>query len=240
MKVGNFRIIGVMVVGCLVISVLGTTRSAYGDVVALYDFPGSQGTALPSASTDSESSSSASGLNIGPGLQGGSSQSTSGISSLTGNPVNALYLRRTNNSTEQYAVEWDKYVTFTVTPTTELSFTSLSFDYYRQTSDAATNFALRTDANGDNFTTTIASGTMSGVSTWNAAELDITGVSSLQNVTTATTFHLYVWGSSLETAISRYDNIELNATLVPEPTSLALLGVGSLFIMRRKRRETNI
>lgn len=223
---------------------LGFALPVHGAVIAVYDFPGSQGTTLPSASTDSDAGSTAGSLSLAPYLapSGGfnpSGTTSSGISSSSGNPVNSLFLRTTNNSTEANAVLFDKYFTFTLTSSTALNFTSLDFDYFRQATTSATSFALRTNAGGDNFSTTVASGSLTGTGAWNSISMDLTGVLGLQNITSATTFRVYIWGSSGASAdaqITRFDNIELNALAVPEPGTYALLSLAGIVVLLRRQR----
>lgn len=211
--------------------------AAQADVIALYNFPPGQGTTLPSASTASSPLAVAADLSLGDGFPTISDQ-PSGISSSSGNPVNSLFLRQTNNSTETLAVDFNKYITFSVTPSSSLNMTSLDFDYFRNSGNSATDFALRTNADGDNFTTTIASGTMSGSSTWTGVPLDLTGVSDLQNIGSGVEFRLYVWGANANSDIVRFDNIALNAVAVPEPgTFAAILGLGALLLVSRRLRR---
>lgn len=211
------------------------TLSSPGTVVALYDFPGIQGTTLPSASTDSEASSTAGDLNLGAGLPLTGTNS-SGISNSSGNPVNSLFLRNVNNSTEGNAVTGNKYITFSVTPSSALNFTSLSFDYFLASASSAEFFALRSDAGGDNFTTTIASGTLTTINAWTAnTPLDLSSVTSLQNTGSTVNFRFYVWGAAAITDITRFDNITLNASVVPEPGTTMLFGLGSIALLVWRR-----
>lgn len=217
--------------------------TANADVIALYNFPSSQGTTLPSASSVSSSLATAGGLDLGAGFPTDSGQ-TSGISSSSGNPANSLFLRQANNSTETFAVNADKYITFSLTPSSAVDFTSIEFDYRRDSGSSATDYALRSDAGGDNFSTNIGSGTMSGAGTGSftsASPLDLSIVGSLQNISSAVEFRLYIWGADSDSAITRFDNIEVNATLIPEPGAFALIAsaAGLLLISFRRLRKAH-
>ncbi|WFB35159.1 PEP-CTERM sorting domain-containing protein [Kiritimatiellota bacterium B12222] len=219
----------------ILLSLLGVGLMAHASmVVAQYDFPGDQGVSLPSASTDTDTTSTASGLSLGAGLPttGGS---PSGISIVTGNPVNALFLRNTNNSTEAYAMSAERYITFTITPNETLSFTSLAFEYYRDSETSANQYSLRSSA--DTYGSTIANGSMTGTGSFTPASIDLSSTLNLQNVSTATTFRLYIWGAGDTGKISRYDNIQLLA--IPEPSSVLMLGLGFIFVGVTMRRRSS-
>ncbi len=68
--------------------------------------------------------------------------------------------------------------------------------------------------------------------------VDLSGV-AFQNLTNTTlTFRIYTMDdSTVNTRVNIFDNVELfgTVTVVPEPTSLALLGMGGLTMLRRRR-----
>jgi hypothetical protein len=171
-----------------------------------------------------------------------SGNARSGISTTSGNPINCLFTRGTDDTDEASAVANSKYFSLTLTPgsgqTIDLS--SLTFDYRRDASSSASTGILRTDAGGDGFTTDVGgSFSMTGTSTstfTTGPTLDLSGVASLQNVTLPVTFRIYIFGGTKDTAVTRYDNIAFNGT-VPEPTTagvLCLAGMG-LTLARRRR-----
>ena len=137
----------------------------------------------------------------------GAGITTGGISTTSGNPPNCLFARAVNNTTEAFAISGNKYITCTVTPGSTLSFKSISFDYSRDSSASATNFSVRSSA--DNYAATIGSGTLTALNSWTAAEIDLSSVAALQNVSTAKTFRIYFWGGTDQTTVTRFDNIKV-------------------------------
>ena len=198
-------------------------------IVAQYDFPASAGTTLPSASTDSDSGSTASSLSVNSALGG------SGISSTSGNLANCLFLKGPNNSTEALAFSNTKFITFDVTPTTDgLSYSSLSFDYYRDTTASATSYALYASTGTFTSGSHIAVGTLSGTGVWNSVSLPLSSIPSLQNVTGKETFRMYFWGAGDTGTPTRFDNIVVS---VPEPASIVSTGLLGLTLLGVRRRR---
>lgn len=67
--------------------------------------------------------------------------------------------------------------------------------------------------------------------------IDLSSVASLQGVTGTTEFRFYLYdNSNSQSRINRVANVTLDGDVVPEPTSLALLGLGGLCMMSRRRR----
>jgi hypothetical protein len=152
-------------------------------------------------STDSDAGSTAGSMAFGAGI------TTGGISTTSGNPPNCLFARAVNNTTEALAISGNKYITCTVTPGSTLSFKSIAFDYSRDSAASAANFSVRSSA--DNYAATIGSGTLTALTTWTAAEIDLSAVAGLQNVSTAKTFRIYFWGGADLTTVTRFDNIKV-------------------------------
>jgi hypothetical protein len=145
-------------------------------------------------------------------------------------------LRQTSNSSEAFAFSAEKYISLTITPTAgaPLAIQSFSFDYRRDTASAGEFFFVRTDAGGDNFSTSVFSGELTappGTGAFTASgTLDLSGFAALQNIAAGTpvTLRIYFWGGSDGTAITRLDNLRFNGTYIPEPGAGLLLLLGAL------------
>ncbi|MBI1336287.1 MAG: PEP-CTERM sorting domain-containing protein [Phycisphaera sp.] len=160
----------------------------------------------------------------------------------------------TNNTTEYFRYSYQSLVddvlfdsdtlTFTVTPGggESLDFISLTFDGINYTGGAGVShyiYSTLVDGTIDNSTTDrIGTFLVPGGSnsTWSSFNLDL---SAYTDISVATTFRieLFTTGNSGGNW-NGIDNITLNANVnsVPEPASLALLGVGGLLIAGRRRR----
>lgn len=72
-------------------------------------------------------------------------------------------------------------------------------------------------------------------STWSIETVDFSSISALENIPTAYLM-LTVSGATSTSGNNRFDNIQINAVAVPEPTALALLGgFGILALIKRRR-----
>jgi len=130
-----------------------------------------------------------------------------------------------------------QYLSFSVTPGNQ-DFTNLTFDYYINTVDRSSNtVVLMSSVDGFTDGSEIASYTNSTAGSTAAVSFD---VSSYTSETSAVEFRLYLYGkgsspnSGSETYIS---NLALEGPVtVPEPSSFALLGLGALAILARRKR----
>ncbi len=203
---------------------LATTASAA--VVANYDFS----TGLTSSDTDTNSTASVFGSSFGVNM---------GRSSSQGN----VFVRSTITPGDQAtAITQPSYFTFTVTPGSgiALDLTSLNFDtIYNQvfgtTPSGTASFFVRSsiDAFAANIGPTFTQPYSGPVLTATPRTVDLTAFAP---VSTATEFRIYVYDTDNDTNKTvRLDNVVLNATVIPEPSTALLTGFGLLALMRRRR-----
>lgn len=236
---GERKVMRTLIALMVAVGGLLIANSAQAAVVALYDFPTVSGTTFPSPSSDTDTNSTAGGLALGAGFTINASTGA-GISTVSGNPVNSLFLRQSDNTTEALAFSGNKFFTFTVTPGVgkKLSYQSLTFDYRRDTAGSAKSYALYASATGS-FTSGVhvATGTMSTTDFSAADTIDLSTVTAFQNISDPVTFRLYIWGAtgaSASTQVARFDNITLSAN-IPEPAACGLLLGGLSLVLRRRR-----
>lgn len=197
------------------------TQQADAVVVAYYDFSGTL------ASTDADSNTTATNITVGSGQTGGLSGSN-----------DHFFMRPVANSTEAFAFSANAYYTFTLTPSAgAISYTSLNFDY-RLDASGGEFFALYASPTGTFVSgANVATGALTVTPTLLNYNIDLSGIASLQDVSTPMTFRMYVWGAVGGTDVTRFDNITLNATPVPETNIAGLMGLAGLglFAIRRRR-----
>ena len=112
---------------------------------------------------------------------------------------------------------------------------SVSVSLWRNGNGAPTDYALAFDTDNNGWDTgdfLIIANPGSGIDnpetiTYNASTIDST--------TTSSTIRLYYWGSISGSGNTHLYDVELGYTIIPEPGSLALLGLGGLCMMRRRR-----
>lgn len=113
-----------------------------------------------------------------------------------------------------------------------------------QIEGAVLSYATRGTSTG--FGTHALDYTTDGGATWTALEshaaqktstwvLHTVNVGDVFAATTANAIRLTVTGATSTNGNNRFDNILVTGTIVPEPTTLALLGFGSLLLARRRR-----
>ena len=208
----------------------GLTLSASAATIASYDF------SSDTSSSDAEANSTANDFAATGGAFGASGRSGFWTNFFTRDGETTL----TGNNYVGFTVDIDAGY--------ELDLTALSFNYNSNDANgtiaptATTTFSVRTSADG--FASDL-SGTYSAnpdVANSNgaaeeSASFDLSGA-SFQNLTGS--FEVRIYAELSESSfefINRYDNALLtgDTALVPEPGSLALLGLGGLCVLRRRR-----
>jgi hypothetical protein len=218
------------------------------DVVARYDFGDGSFT-----STDTDTKSAAGTFAAGAGLTGfvtsriGDNAGTPfTTSAATGdrksNPHGALFTGSSANQTTQAgAVTNNDYLSFTFTPNAGVTynFTTLQFKLATVSNNPCPEgIFVRSSLTG---TTDLTSGTITTVRKADGAfqlfSIDLTGVSALQNVATATEFRLYFYNPDGVTSTTgdRIDKVQLQAVLVPEPSTWAMIALGATLLVGVQR-----
>ncbi len=144
------------------------------------------------------------------------------------------------NSTLANAIAGNDYIQFIVTPNAGASFSLTSFVFsWDRSNTGPTSVTLRSSI--DSFASDIGSVTGLSASITTGNTISITGITN-RNV--ATTFRLYGYGGTATGGTGGFDtstnvvNVQLNGTAIPEPTTVALIGLGTGFVLMRIRRRT--
>ncbi|WFB36346.1 PEP-CTERM sorting domain-containing protein [Kiritimatiellota bacterium B12222] len=212
------------------------TAALQADVLAEYTFTDSS-----FASTDASTSWTTSDLGNGVGLP-------LTVSATEGNPAPGIEITFGGFDYADLSASLvaNGYYSFTITPDagTELTFTDLTFEMYKQSGATATVSAT-IFSSIDGFATTgdaIGAGELVGGGEQSGFFLGRTVVlSSLPTVSTATEFRIYLddGGANNSSNEFRLDNIVLNGTasVIPEPSSILLmLGASLVFMVTARRR----
>jgi hypothetical protein len=178
-------------------------------------------------------------------------------SSAATTPANAPFLRldpQGNSADPNAAQTNNKYFQFSLTAPagSDVDLTTLTFDIARGGGGTPRGFFIRTSL--DNFASTLAvTGTPAftanavnaignDVTTvrpnYTAASADLSAFQNIQDQPGGTlTFRVYTYAPAAGNSLD-FDNITINgnASNVPEPASLALIGLGGLVLARRVRR----
>jgi hypothetical protein len=198
------------------------TLPSSGAVVALYNFSGSS-----LATADADTDSTASDLVFGAGFSPYGFENrdfwTNTKPSLTFNAGDLF---------SDATVQDDDYISLTITP--DVAVTGLAFSTLTWT-DRSGGYSISVASSADSFATILDTAAAGGDG--NAAfETFTLDISSLSNVTSAVEFRLYFHNGGGSNRV--LDNITVNATVVPEPSTALLLigGLTGLALLRRKRQ----
>ncbi len=208
------------------------TSGASAALVASYNFT------TNFSSSDSDLLSTASAIGSGAGAVRALS---------TTNATNGQFMTISSNVSTTglaAAVTNNVFFNFTVTPVSgaSISFDNISGLVRRSATSSVRGFRIISDKTGS---TVLAEDSAVAASrggpfenfTPDSGTLTLSGVSALQNVTTATTFTVFVnpGSSGTDGRTLDFDSIAVNATVVPEPSTALLSCVGALALLRRKR-----
>ena len=208
------------------VATMGTLAFAVGSVnaaVTLADFEFDSDLTSSDASTSWTTTNLSSGGGVPTGFDGSLGQPA---------PSLALTMGDINDGT----LLDDDYYSFSITPgaSAELDFTQFTFDIYKVSGGASVTGRLYSSI--DAFTAELGNGTISALTTWETKTIDLSG---LAPVTAATEFRLYLeTGGTFGPNGVKLDNLTLDGdvTVVPEPSTTALLGLGGLALILRRRQ----
>ena len=220
-------ICALLAVGCL---------SANAATLVEWNTAGNAGTETSEPSVFNIVGLQSSTLTLGPGVTAASNGNRFGGSGWfdAGN---------TNPSTLAEAISGNSYIEFTITPTNGYSFSVTSFSFiWDFSSTGPKSVALFSSI--DSYSTSLGSVVDMTTSTSTVRAISISGIT---NQVTAVTFRLYGYSATAAAGTGGFDTTSANTTpnvslsgsvaLVPEPSSLALLGIGGAFVLYRKRRR---
>ena len=199
--------------------VLGLAATAGAEVILQYTFTGS-------VATPSTEASGVTGTSFGVSPQTGFTYGSTG-----GAPTPpAVFTSGWNQGTPT------AYWSFGLTLGAGLQFAdtpdSLTFSFdYRSTSTGPVNWQLDYDA-GSGWSL-LASGALTANSAWNSvANAD---ASDLDGVSGTVNFRLYGYAASSASGTWGVDNVTLNGSVIPEPTTVVMMGIGLIGIVFARR-----
>jgi hypothetical protein len=173
-------------------------------------------------------------LAAGPGATIGTSGGSLGFSSLTVATLND-------------AITGNVYQSFTLTPSAgyQLNISGVTFNADASNTSSTFNFDLLSSVTG--FTSSDSLGTVSVINGAAASTtIDTSAVTGLQGVTSSFEFRIYASRSAGSGTAAYYADDGVNSglfaingsvTAVPEPTTWALIGLGTAFVLWRIRRK---
>ncbi|MEM1059862.1 MAG: PEP-CTERM sorting domain-containing protein [Verrucomicrobiota bacterium] len=208
--------------------------------LALYDFTGSS---LASSSTDPNTTVSDFFTPRVSPVVGNWNSSVSGVDTSSGNPAPSYAWKPPGSTTTKAAaVSNDVYWSFDVDPDSgfTMDLDSITFDLSVANNARPMSYVLRSSL--DNFASDIVGTEVVDLAaqgftltTLNLPSLDF------DDLTNSVEFRLYTWstaGGGSSGSAWRFDNITLNGTVtvIPEPTSAALVASAFGFLLLRRRK----
>ncbi|MGC4030699.1 MAG: PEP-CTERM sorting domain-containing protein [Tepidisphaeraceae bacterium] len=216
-------------------SVVALSAIASSANAALLEFNtvSNTGTETSEPSTFNDPTVTASSLVVGPGVTPATNGNRLGGSGW----FNAGNTAAGNTIAE--AVAGNDYIELTITPAAASTYSVTNFQFiFDHSGTGPSGIVVRSSI--DSYTTDLAS--VTGIPTGTVAYQTL-NISGLTDLSTATTFRFYGIGATATAGTGGFDtangataaNFLVNGS-VPEPTSLALLGLGGVALMRRRSR----
>ena len=224
-------------------------------IIARYDFEDGS-----VASSDSEASSTASAFAAGSGITGFQSSTvgdntaspfttSAATGDSNGSPDGRIFTGTSADQTTQAgAVTNNDYLAFSLTAPTAgvtYNFTTLQFKLaFTSANPAPEGFFVRSSLTG---TTDLSIGTITttraGDGAFDLFSADLSSIGALQNVGSAVEFRIYFYNPDGVTSTTgdRIDKVDLVATVVPEPSTYAMIGLGAALLVgiQRFRRKSS-
>ncbi len=220
---------------CLGSAALIVGMPAHADVIVSYSFP---------ASTSTSTSSPVSSVHTDVTATDYTAQGGTQIGTTTTHYANLDNISSITTITDAVANNVYGQFSVTVADGSYLDLSSLAFGMRNDRGNDGEVFTVHLRSSLDSYANDIATVTQSGDSAITTVEtsesIDLSGA-AFQNLAGTTTFRLYMVSNIDESrAQSQFvrisPNVVLNGTIIPEPGSIALAGLGSLMLLPRRRR----
>jgi hypothetical protein len=154
--------------------------------------------------------------------------------------ADTVFLQQNGLATDpSQAVANNQFFQFNIAPDAgmELDMSSITFDAARGGASTPRGWVVRSSLDG--FASDIGTDVVPSQNpNLTAFGIDLSGLSLFQNVTSQVTFRIYGYAPTTGVGMF-YDNIAVHGSVqaVPEPGTLAVLGIGALVALRRRRRQ---
>jgi hypothetical protein len=141
------------------------------------------------------------------------------------------------------AINFNKYYSFNVTPGSEITLDLSAITFSLQSSStSASNYALLSSAGGFTISSSIQQGsiTIDSIPT-SITVSDATLGTAFDSLTGPVEFRIYLWGGTGTQGTTSVNALQVSGVAaVPEPTTLALTGLASTFMLWNLRRRQRV